>query len=228
MKSFEEHLAVQEYKAHCREVAARRRRDLRHRMRKNQRSDIAFAVSVIIWAVFIIFIAFQSRAKETPPPPSIDPPVIEEPVIEEPMLDSPPATEYAALPEELMPTYTVEDLETLALVIYQEAGGDACSDETRFMVGNVVLNRVADPRYPDTIVEVATQRQQYGRLYWTGLVWPERATLPQEWHAVKRAYDCAELLLEGERVLPDDVIYQAEFIQGTEVVAEADGFYFCR
>jgi len=126
------------------------------------------------------------------------------------------------------PTYTEADLEMLALVIYQEAGGDACSDDTRLMVGNVVLNRVADERFPDTIEEVLLQERQYGRLHWTGLVWADRASKPEEAHAVERAYDCAERVLEGERLLPEDVIWQAEFKQGTEVVAEQDGFYFCR
>ena len=142
-------------------------------------------------------------------------------------VDETEATEYAVLQEEL-PVYTAEDLETLALIIYQEAGGDNCSDETRLMVGTVVLNRVADDRYPDTIADVATEYKQYGRLYWTGLKWPKRADKAEEAHAVKRAYDCATQLLDGYRALPEDVIYQAEFIQGTEVVAHQDGFYFCR
>lgn len=141
--------------------------------------------------------------------------------------EEPIATESAVW-EGPLPTYTAEELETLALVIYQEAGGDDCSDETRLMVGTVVLNRVADDRYPDTIAEVAAEYKQYGRLYWTGLKWPERADKAEEAHAVKRAYDCAERLLDGYRVLPADVIYQAEFTQGTEVVAQQDGFYFCR
>lgn len=124
--------------------------------------------------------------------------------------------------------YTEEELEMLALVIYQEAGGNACTDETRLMVGQVVLNRVSDERYPDTIEEVVTQKAQYGRLYWTGLVWPERASHETEKEAVERAYKCAEMVLNGEKLLPDDVIYQAEFCQGSEVVAHSDGFYFCR
>ena len=125
------------------------------------------------------------------------------------------------------PTYTEEELEMLALVIYQEAGGDACSDDTRLKVGTVVMNRVADDRFPDTIEEVLLQERQYGRLHWTGLVWPKRAELPQEAHAVTRAYAIAERVLTGERVLPEDVIFQSEYIQG-EIVAEQDGFYFCR
>ena len=130
-------------------------------------------------------------------------------------------------------TYTDEELEMLALVIYQEAGSDVISDETRIMVGNVALNRVSDPRFPDTLEEVLTEVTPsgfgaYGRLHWTGLVWPERARHLSEAHAVERAYECAERLLNGERVFPADVVWQAEFVQGTEVVAQQDGFYFCR
>ena len=156
-------------------------------------------------------------------PPESETAPVEKPIV----ADEPVATEYAVLQEEL-PVYTAEDLETLALIIYQEAGGDDCSDETRLMVGTVVLNRVADDRYPATIAEVATEYRQYGRLHWTGLEWPERASKAEEAHAVKRAYDCATQLLDGYRALPEDVIFQAEFVQGKEVVAQQDGFYFCR
>lgn len=151
--------------------------------------------------------------------------VIELPQVTEVIPVSVKIPEVIPTPE---PSYSEEDLEMLALVIYQEAGGDACSDETRLMVGNVVLNRVADDRFPDTIEEVILQERQYGRLCWTGIQWPERADKPEEAHAVERAYKCAEEVLSGIRLLPDDVVFQAEFVQGTEIVAEQDGFYFCR
>lgn len=128
------------------------------------------------------------------------------------------------------PAYTDEQLEILAIIIYQEAGGDMYSDSTRQMVGEVFLNRVASPHYPDTFHEVATQRAQYGRLHWTGLVWPDRADKPEEAYAVQRAYYIATTLLSNavERLLPTDTIYQAEFEQGKEVVKHQDGTYFCR
>lgn len=121
-----------------------------------------------------------------------------------------------------------DELEMLACVIYVEAGGDACSDETRMMVGNVVLNRVADDRFPDSIEEVLLQPYQYNTFSWDGIVWPERASTEAEAHAVQRAYECAERLLRGERVLDEDVIFQSEHVQGTEIVAHQDGIYFCR
>lgn len=136
------------------------------------------------------------------------------------------------LPDETEPEKETEvdphQLEMLACCIYKEAGGDACSDETRMMVGNVVLNRVADSRYPDTMEDVLTQEGQYNTFAWTGIVWPEAASTDTEAAAVERAYDCAHRLLTGERVLPEDVIFQAEFQQGQETVAISDGIYFCR
>ena len=126
--------------------------------------------------------------------------------------------------------YTEQELEILAIIIYQEAGGDLCSDATRQMVGEVFLNRVESSRFPDTFEAVATARAQYGRLHWTGLQWPERAVNPGEAHAVERAYKMAQTLLDGsvDRLLPTDVVFQAEFPQGTETLAQSDGFYFCR
>lgn len=117
----------------------------------------------------------------------------------------------------------------LACAIYCEAGGDACSDLCRYYVGDVILNRVNDPRFPDTIEGVLTQKSQYGRFYWTGIVWPERANYPGEAAAVARAYDTARALLSGERseLYGAGYIWQAEFTQGTDVIY-LDGTYFGR
>jgi hypothetical protein len=182
---------------------------------------------LVLW-VWIIGFFVGYRAADTCPAP------IEAPAAVDKIQQTAPAEPFVVATVEQItyieetPTYTDAELETLALIIYQEAGGNACSDETRMMVGTVVLNRVADSRFPDTIQDVALQRAQYGRLYWTGLKWPDRASREVEAHAVARAYDCAERLLDGDRALPADVVFQAEFTQGTEVVAHQDGIYFCR
>lgn len=179
---------------------------------------------VLLGVILGLTIAGAVETPSAPEPEPVETFVVAGTLIDLPVIDAVPVHFEELEP----PAYTDEDLETLALVIYQEAGGDACSDETRRMVGSVVLNRVESPYFPDTIQEVALQRAQYGRLYWTGLAWPERAELPQEAPAVARAYQVAEELLNGARALPGDVVYQAEFPQGTETVTEADGFYFCR
>lgn len=166
-------------------------------------------------------------------------PNVREPVILKPQIDNErklqlkldrwEASKDAAEPEpeEEPELYTERELELLACVIYCEAGSDTITDETRRMVGEVVLNRVAHPDYPDNILDVLTQKSQYGRFHWTGVVWPARAGKAAEAHAVERAYDCARLVFEDERLLPTDTIYQAAHIQG-EIVARAPGFYFCR
>lgn len=189
---------------------------------------MVFAVNVLSYCNEVMA---EPVAKETTTP--ITEPTVAETTKEstevaiDPTEETTVATEPPTVPE-TVPPYTDDELEMLALVIYQEAGSDACLDDTRMMVGTVVMNRVADSRFPDTIYGVITQKAQYGRLHWTGVVWPERASHHSEAHAVARAYECAERILLGERTLPSDVIWQAEFIQGTEVVAYQDGMYFCR
>lgn len=121
-----------------------------------------------------------------------------------------------------------EDMvEMLACLIYQEAGGDECSDECRIDVADVALNRVADSRFPDTLYEVLTAPKQYGRWHTTGIVWPERASNPNEAAAVERAYDIARRVLSGEHgdLFGKGYVWQAEFVQGTEGFW-LDGLYF--
>lgn len=118
------------------------------------------------------------------------------------------------------------DVERLACAIYCEAGGDACSDECRYYVGDVILNRVNDPRFPDTIEGVLTAPGQYGRFSKTGIVWPKRASEPGEAHAVQRAYDTAYDLLSGNHseLYGAGYVWQAEFTQGSGFWL--DGLYF--
>ena len=202
---------------------------------------VAFCLLVIAFAIFTLGYCAGTSADDIAEPTQptfveTQPPVTEatiETTMPESTVETTEATEPTTEPTEeptiaTEPPYTEEELEMLAIVIYQEAGSDACSDETRMMVGTVVMNRVADPRFPNTIYEVLTQKSQYGRFHWTGIVWPERASYSVETHAVLRAYECAERILLGERALPSDVIWQAEFPQGSEVVAYQDGTYFCR
>ena len=187
--------------------------------------------SLIFWGVVL---GAPEAGRETEPSHQITEPA-ESPTAapapaekETPTETTKPETQPAAATEPPAErTYTEEELNMLALVIYQEAGADYCSDETRLMVGTVVMNRIADKRYPNTMYEVITQRAQYGRIHWTGIVWPQRANDPEETHAVERAYAIAERILQGERALPADVIYQSEYVQG-EIVAQQDGHYFCR
>jgi len=98
-----------------------------------------------------------------------------------------------------------DDLYWLALTIHHEAGSDWLSDEHQLLVGNVVLNRVAHPDFPGTtIYDIVHQRGQYP---WAGR--------PNQPTPSARAYANAQRLLSGERFMPANVVFQAEFRQGS-------------
>lgn len=126
-------------------------------------------------------------------------------------------------PIEIESTISEEDIELLAMVIYQEAGGDDICDDCRRRVGDIVLNRVENKEFPNSIEEVLTEKRQYGEYYWTGVIWPERAKYSCEAHAVERARNIARELLEGyhSELYGNGYIWQAGFEQGSE------GFWCC-
>lgn len=118
-------------------------------------------------------------------------------------------------------SYTEDDLFYLAAAVCREAGGS--SEEIQLLVANVIINRVNSSRYPDTIYGVLTQRMQYGTMWKYGISFPKWAN-----QAIKdQCYSVARRILEGERVCPENVLYQAEFKQGSGVYKQFDGFYFC-
>jgi hypothetical protein len=102
--------------------------------------------------------------------------------------------------------YTFDDLMLLSKIIYAEAGSEWLSDEWKLCVGEVVLNRVASPEFPDTIQEVLEQPGQY---YGSNSRYFNRL-LPSE-----RSARCAVKLLNGERLLEPSVVFQANFAQGS-------------
>ncbi len=104
--------------------------------------------------------------------------------------------------------YSYEDLKLLSKIIYAEAGCEWLDEEWKMHVGEVVLNRVESPEFPDTIKEVLEQPGQYygkNSSYFNSLV-------PSE--ACVRA---ALRLLNGERLLEPAVVFQANFKQGSGV-----------
>lgn len=181
----------------------------------------------------------ETLVRETNPIPEPTEPVTEPPVVEtEPVVEEtePPVVEEI-VPTEPIPEPTeapvVEEettkdpydpVELLACVIYQEAGSDWICDDCRYRVADVVLNRVADSRFPDTIHGVLTQSGQYGSYSSTGVVWPSRANNSGEKHAVQRAYNVAMSVLAGthSELYGNGYVWQAQFAQGS------DNVYCCR
>lgn len=116
-----------------------------------------------------------------------------------------------------------DKLDVVARVVMGEAAD--CPAEHQIAVAAVVVNRVNDERFPDTVREVVAQPGQYSKSYLTGF---ERTT--------RSCYEAAKIALDGEHDVPPDVVWQAQFRQGREVwwISSVDtGWfasttYFCR
>lgn len=116
--------------------------------------------------------------------------------------------------------YTDEDLYILSHIIQCEAG--YCERAMMEGVGSVVLNRVADPRFPNTIYEVVNQPGQY-RPVTDGIFTSAQPT--------ELVIEVAIDLLEWGSKFPPEVIYQANSPLGTGIYktlsTSYSTMYFC-
>jgi FlaG/FlaF family flagellin (archaellin) len=122
------------------------------------------------------------------------------------------------------------DVMLLAKVIQNEAGADIATDEHQRAVASVVINRVADPRFPhDNIYDIIMCGWYDGHTlqYNFGTLDAFYSIVPSE-----RAIANAEYVLTHGSTIPADCVWQDNSIQG-EVVMTFDypGFrttYICR
>lgn len=116
--------------------------------------------------------------------------------------------------------YSENDFYVLSHIISAESGN--CSDKMMTYVGSVVLNRVADDRFPDSIEEVVFQSGQYSPT-WNGSYY----NTPTD-----GALRIADMLLREGSQIDANVVWQAEFRQGTGTYEEipipwGGMMYFC-
>ena len=115
-----------------------------------------------------------------------------------------------------------DDLLLLSRVLDAMAGSDWLTDDFRMCVGEVVLNRVASPEFPDTLYGVVYQRGQY-----TVVNSARFSTIVPR----RECVDCALRLLLGERHMVPAVVYQADYLQGELFTMFPDrqlgATYFC-
>lgn len=125
-----------------------------------------------------------------------------------------------AVETETEAAYTDEDLYVLSHIIQCEAG--YCDREMMEGVGSVVLNRVADDRFPDSIYEVVNQQGQYR---------PVMSGTFQSAEPTDEVIDVAIDLLTNGSKFPADVVWQANFVQGTGIYktlsTSYSTMYFC-
>lgn len=105
----------------------------------------------------------------------------------------------------------------LARLVYAEAGNK--TDEHQQSVASVVLNRMHSDKFPNSIDEVIYQRNplQYACVEDGNL-----DKIPSE-RAIKNAY----YIWDNGSILPENVLYQAEFMQGSGLYKKIDNTYFC-
>ena len=123
------------------------------------------------------------------------------------------------------PPVSFDDLYLLSRLIWAEAGGRGFSDEQRMCVGEVALNRVLSPDYPDTLEAVIYQ----------GSLSSETGTLA--FNAAQPSRACVQAamrLLLGERLMAPEVVLRSDHAQGRVYArfCRREGFdfvvtYFC-
>ena len=113
--------------------------------------------------------------------------------------------------------YSDEDIRILTTTVFHEAGHT--TEQLRQYVAQVVLNRVEDSRFPDTVKGVITQPGQYSTKYAT----VEAANAIQATDSKNGTYyygiceDTVKAAMMGQVEMPSNVLYQANFSQGKGV-----------
>lgn len=113
--------------------------------------------------------------------------------------------------------YSDEDIRILTTTVFHEAGHT--TEQLRQHVAQVVLNRVEDSRFPDTVKGVITQPGQYSTKYAT----VEAANAIQATDSKNGTYyygiceDSVKAAMMGQVEMPSNVLYQANFSQGKGV-----------
>lgn len=142
-------------------------------------------------------------------------------------LEDPPETtqslqiEEIAVPEHKpVYNYTEEELDLLARLIYSEGGIE--SYDTQLKIGSVVMNRVDDPYFPNTIREVIYQKNQFSVTFTKldGVIMIDR---PADDEAKKAAL---EILTYGSVLPPKvQVFYEKSITTGWVVSRETYGTF---
>lgn len=107
------------------------------------------------------------------------------------------------------------DRDIIATVVYNEAWG-GCSMRHRELVAAVVLNRVESDRFPSTVYDVVTQPRQYRAAYANPNSFYGRRARADA-YAWKTCQEIATKALRGEVECPANVVFQANFRQGTGI-----------
>lgn len=108
-----------------------------------------------------------------------------------------------------------EEIRLLALTIDKESDG---SLEDSYGVASVVVNRMNSTCFPNTIYDVLVEPYQYS--------WVNENSLydtPKD-SSIQIAMD---VLINGNNIFPDNVVFQAQFVQGSGIHTVIGVHYYC-
>lgn len=113
---------------------------------------------------------------------------------------------------------TDQKIYRLAQLMYAE-NGSAKNDNCVLLTGIVVVKRIRSKKYPNTIEGVISQEGQYST-YQTGKI---------ECRPDERCLEIAEEILrfDLQKYYPDNLVFQAEFPQGSKTYEQFGEEYFC-
>lgn len=113
-------------------------------------------------------------------------------------------------------TYTDEEFNMLTYVLQGEVGN--CSEASKIAVANVIINRVKDPRFPDSISGVLTQEDQFTAIYgyYSGSTAPSDNTI-----------ECAKRALAGEDNTNGAIYYYAPQYVGGSTASWFESLELC-
>ena len=113
--------------------------------------------------------------------------------------------------------YFQKDVNLLAEVMYHENWHTDSEHITAYYTGAVVMNRVKSKNWPNTVEKVLYQKGQYST---TKKFFKE--TLPEECYQMAR-----DILIFGTPDVPENVIFQSTFRQGSGKWKVINGEWFC-
>lgn len=123
----------------------------------------------------------------------------------------------------------ISSRDIVAVVVYNEAWSGT-TQRHKELVAAVVANRVKSNRFPSTVYDVVAAPKQYLKSYATpgSTEWNAAHADPEIW---RQCVGVADKAMRGEVECPEDVLFQAEFIQGLGVyeicTTNYSTTYFC-
>lgn len=184
-------------------------------MKRSGKIIVAVIVVLVMLAV-VINLRYGMAVAAADPEVQVETVYVDRPVTEYVYIESEPAQPvYFA---EIANTITQEEIDLLAKIVYLEAGNQSLLGQRA--VVSVILNRVMDDAFPNTIEDVIYQKNP---IQFTSVSKLNSAT-PNE-----TQYEAIRLTLEETApIIPSDVLYFSTGSTGREIYEKIGAHYFCR